>query len=33
LDNVSASIPDGGLTAMLLGMGLLGLGSLRRRIK
>ena len=27
------SVPDGGLTAMLLGLGLLGLGSVRRMIK
>ena len=33
LDNVSASIPDGGLTLMLLGMALGGLGYARRMVK
>jgi hypothetical protein len=29
----TASVPDGGLTAILLGMGMLGLGTVRRMIK
>jgi len=33
LDNVKLQVPDGGLTAMLLGMGVLGLGWVRRIVK
>ena len=32
LDNVSASVPDGGLTLFLLGSSILGLATLRRRL-
>lgn len=32
LDNVRASIPDGGATAMLLGLGLLAVAGLRRKL-
>jgi hypothetical protein len=32
VDNINWSVPDGGATALLLGMGLFGLSSLRKRL-
>lgn len=31
--NITSAVPDGGLTAMLLGMGMLGLGFVRRMVQ
>jgi hypothetical protein len=33
LHQLNATVPDGGLTAVLLGIGMLGLASIRRTLK